>query len=705
MLTDLGRRSFLTSASARRAPIVTTRLLRGFLRRRAEHDLGAATLHELHRRAAEYFVETDQIDEAMEQLETADDVPVRTKLLLDVAPSYFAKGCGRTVESWIARLPPEVVEQNGWLMYWRALCSLGHSPSRAKELLERVFERFREEDDAGGLYQSCATAMQAIIHEGMEFAQLDAWIVRCEELENSGPPCPRAFQPMMATGMLMGSMFGRADPALHRYWVERAMQLATTCSDPGHRSMTGGFLAVYFVFNDYPARAANILEMLRASAKSESSTIASLTLLQADALCAWARGDNDTCLAYVREALSLALRTGVFVWNDYLFGLGAAATLGSDDVDGAREFLQGLGEMAKRGARYSVGCYHFYAGWEMSLRGDPERALHSAELAYETAAALGYLFGMAICALQIALRQWQTGRGQDATESLARARRHAEADGCLLVLFGCDLIEADALWMDERARATTALSRGLALGRERGYFNAFLVENTMMARLAARALELQIESDFVRAIIVKRKLAPDSAPVTMEGWHWRYRIRALGAFELWCDGTAQSATADVTSSRRPGGAARHALAPLASDHRLGGTRRSRRRARRCAVARRRGGRRQTGLRHHPSSVATPTRRRLRPAFARRTPLPRRAPLLGRCLGVRRNRRQGQPALRRFSFAHRARSDGRAAGRSLSRTFAGRCSVASSVRAGPAQKARRQVPSRRHAARRGARAPR
>jgi DNA-binding SARP family transcriptional activator len=532
MLTELGRRSFLTSRLGASGAYRYHPLLRGFLRRRAEHDLGTAALYDLHRRAAEYFRETDQIDEAMEQLETADDVPVRTKLLLGVAPAYFAKGCGRTIEGWIARLPVSVVEKSGWLLYWRAACCLGHSPSIAKELLERAFARFREETDAGGLYRCCATAMQAIIHEGMDFKQLDAWMARFDELDISGPPCPEAIQPVMATGRLMGSMFGRSDPVLHRHWVERAMRLAVSCSDAGHRVMTGGFLAVYFVFNDYPAQAANILEMLRASANSDSSTIASLTLLQADALCTWARGDNDACIALVREALALAARTGIFVWNDHLLGLGAAATLASDDVEGTREFLRGLGEMAQRGARYSLGSYHFYAAWDAAVRGDAERALRSAELAYETSTALGCLFAMALCALQTAVMRWQTGRPREAEESLALARQHAEADRCLLVLFGCDLIESDALWSDDRERAIAALSRGLALAREHGYFNTFLVGNAAMAVLAGRALEHRIEPEFVRALIVKRKLAPATTQAAMEGWHWAYRLRAFGTFEL-----------------------------------------------------------------------------------------------------------------------------------------------------------------------------
>jgi ATP/maltotriose-dependent transcriptional regulator MalT/DNA-binding SARP family transcriptional activator len=531
-LTELGRRSFLTDRLGSSGAYRYHPLLRGFLRRRAERDLGAHTLHELHRRAAEYFVEANQIDEAMEQLETANDVAVRTKLLLRVAPTYFARGRGRTLEAWIARLPADAVEQEGWLIYWRAICAMGHSPAGARALFEELFRRFERGRDAALLYQCCASAMLAILHEGMDFAELDGWINRFERLEAEGPPCPDSVRPVATTGMLVAVMFGRAEPEVHRYWVDRAMEVGSQCDDLGHRVMTGAFLAIYFVFNDNPAQAATILEMLRASVRSESSAIASLALLQGDALCAWARGENDTAIAAVREALNVAARTGVYVWNDYLLGLGAASAMASDDVESSREFVTGLAEAAERGMRYSLASYHFYASWQASQQGDLPRALRSAELAYEFAAALGYLFAKSAASLAIARANWQAGHRERAQAAMLRSRALANQERCLLVLYSCDLVEADALWDDDRGAALGALRRGLALGRERGYFNAFCVGSSAMSRLSERAMDHGIEPDFVRTLIARRKLRPVTVTASASGWHWSYRLRALGPFDL-----------------------------------------------------------------------------------------------------------------------------------------------------------------------------
>jgi DNA-binding SARP family transcriptional activator len=54
----------------------------------------------------------------------------------------------------------------------------------------------------------------------------------------------------------------------------------------------------------------------------------------------------------------------------------------------------------------------------------------------------------------------------------------------------------------------------------------------MMARLAAHALEAGIEVDYVRRLVIERRLVPDTAPVHLELWPWPVQVFTLGRFEL-----------------------------------------------------------------------------------------------------------------------------------------------------------------------------
>jgi LuxR family transcriptional regulator, maltose regulon positive regulatory protein len=533
ILVDLERRSSLTqrlgsSGAHRHHP-----LLREFLMRQAERELGREELGKLHRLAAESLTESGLIDEAMEQLEKARDVVLRAQIILRVAPSYVASGRGRTIEMWIAGLPPECVEPDGWLSYWAAISCVDHSPSRARELLERAYAHFANTRDIAGLYRCCAAAIQAIVHEGTDFSRLDPWVERLDRMRLERSACPQPLLPMVATGMLVACIFRRRDPAQGRYWAEQASKLATESDDVAHRLMTGGFLAFYFTLHEDAAHGSAILEMLRATARAaQMSPLSVLTLLLADAMCSWVRGDNAACISLAREALALAGRAGIFVWNIYLQTLGIAATLASDHAANVQEFLDQVAQAALAGPPLVAVGFHFNTSWDALVRGESIRALHGGELACKSADQVGYPLAQSCANLALANALFLSRRRPDALAALRRARRHAEDIASAYLLQGCDLMEADFLWEDDREHALVLLKRGLSLARARGYHTLFCMTKSLMARTAERALEHEIEPEHVRQTIVKHGLAPQCRSARLESWPWRYRVRSLGSFEI-----------------------------------------------------------------------------------------------------------------------------------------------------------------------------
>jgi DNA-binding SARP family transcriptional activator len=236
----------------------------------------------------------------------------------------------------------------------------------------------------------------------------------------------------------------------------------------------------------------------------------------------------------VREALVIAGRTGVFVWNDYLNHLGATAALVVEDLDAAEEFLGQLAESAQRGAAYAAAGTHFYASWMATVRGDAARALHLLRLNSNVSETLGYGF-VPFTLFARAQIEWQLGRRREAKESLGEARQSAQETESHLVLHACDLLESDFAWEDDREHALVCLRRGFAVARERGYFNMIWFLRSTMARVAVRAFEHGIEMEHVRAYVVKHHLFPDHVPPRVEAWPWQYRLRVLGSFELTQD--------------------------------------------------------------------------------------------------------------------------------------------------------------------------
>ena len=81
-----------------------------------------------------------------------------------------------------------------------------------------------------------------------------------------------------------------------------------------------------------------------------------------------------------------------------------------------------------------------------------------------------------------------------------------------------------------------SLSAAMALGREHGCVNSQVWIPAVMARLCSRALEANIEVDYVRALVVKRELVGESRRLTSRAWPWPIKIFTLGRFEVLLDG-------------------------------------------------------------------------------------------------------------------------------------------------------------------------
>jgi LuxR family transcriptional regulator, maltose regulon positive regulatory protein len=99
------------------------------------------------------------------------------------------------------------------------------------------------------------------------------------------------------------------------------------------------------------------------------------------------------------------------------------------------------------------------------------------------------------------------------------------------------LVEAQmAFDRGDDASGRDLLRKGLAIGREYGYANAFFWVDSTIAGLCAKALEAGIETEYVQGLIRRRSLVPDVPLLHLENWPWQLRIYTLGQFEMVRDG-------------------------------------------------------------------------------------------------------------------------------------------------------------------------
>jgi LuxR family maltose regulon positive regulatory protein len=501
-------------------------LFRTFLVEQCERMLPAGEITALRSLAATHLAAHGRADEA---IELSSDAEEKARLIEREAPGRMMQGRGMTVAGWIEALPPDLVEARPWLLFWKGVCLLGFAPLDSLALTTRAFERFRDPLDPPGLHLAWATAVQAIVHAGRDFASLAAWIARFPDL----PPCPvPSIEARLATGMLMALTFSQPGAPEARTWADRALGLARGGGD-AHRLVTGGMVVVYHSFFGEHERAASVIALLRDLADDEADPLAVVTLRQAEAMHAWISGHDDECLAATELGLRVAERSGILVWNDQLCAFGASAAFSNDDYAGARPFIDRMAAGAgAHDVTFAAGNHRYHAGMEAFARGDMARAEYELRESLRIADVIGYPFARSVSRIALAQLSGRQGRTDDALAHLAEGRAIAERAGAALLRFGAALVGADlALAAGRRAEAAAELRVGLRIARERGYFN-YWISRGATARLAVFALEEGIETDHVKELVRRRKLVPETPPLHVETWPWRVRIHAFGVLDV-----------------------------------------------------------------------------------------------------------------------------------------------------------------------------
>jgi LuxR family maltose regulon positive regulatory protein len=172
--------------------------------------------------------------------------------------------------------------------------------------------------------------------------------------------------------------------------------------------------------------------------------------------------------------------------------------------------------------------------WDALIRKDITRAASYQPEMLRLSRAGGRPLDEAVAHLMSA--QVLLARGEKAREHVDAALQIAHRIHSAYVEFMTRLTEAQLCLDDgQDVEGLRALTTAVALGRERGYVTSHVWIPAVMA-LCARALEAGIEMEYVRGLVQKRGLVPESPPVEIETWPWPIKIFTLGRFEVFRDG-------------------------------------------------------------------------------------------------------------------------------------------------------------------------
>jgi len=512
ILMDLNRRNSFTER--RVGPEISYQyhaLFREFLLKRAEQEYPEAARSQLQLAAAKLLGESGQIEDAAVLLRRAEAWGELAGLIPKSAPEMIRQGRLQTLRGWIESLPKDITARQPWLLYWLGICNLPFSPTQSGNTFERAFDSFKARKDAAGLFLSLSGMFEAVALDFNNFIEYDRLIPVLYGLLKEFTDYPsREIEAHMVGSMLYAINARQPQHPDLEYWISRGSALAKSISDVEERARILLTLGLIPMFAGELEKTALIFDSFREAAITRHVTPSTLVILRnVEANYSWLAAEFDRNRKAVDEAIALADATGVHMLDMFILGNGAAGALSTGEMKRADELLKRMRScLDGKAMSWGENFYHNLIAWKCLLQGDLARASLHADLSFKFGVELGFVPTEAYHYLIKALVMHELKKKDEESVYISEVRRITRTVKMRQSEFRGLLAEAQfAFDRGDEVSGMELLRQAMALGRERGYYNAIFWVPSVIAKLCVKSLEAGIEVEYVRDLIRKRRRA------------------------------------------------------------------------------------------------------------------------------------------------------------------------------------------------------
>src|SRR5262245_4154336 len=512
-------------------------LFREFLLARGRMATTPEGIGRARRAAVEGLIARGKLEDAVALLIQASAWDDLGGIIVRHAPALVRAGRERTLGAWIDAFPPARIADDPWLAYWRAVSSLPGGLPTVRAGLVEALHGFEATRDARGQALALAQILDGYFLEWSRYRDIDPWIERTERHICSRLEVPREIEPALLISAFRAMFYRRPDHPRVPWLLERLHGLRE--QEPGPLTIGAGLaLAFHYAWIGQPARA---MTMVRAAQDQISAANAPVIVRQTadymEALAALKLGDGPGCLGAAGRGLARAADTGVHALDFRLHSMRVYGAMTAREGALAARHLEWMREGLPSVPLIDRGYYHVLAGWHAAVHGDLPGAGRHAASARALAEDAGLPSLSALTAFLSAQLACERGDLDGATAHLRRMREIGTAMRSESLRFMADLCEVDLrLARGDEPAADALLRETLARGRVGGlgYYAGW--RPTVMARLCARALSLEIEIPYVQALVRAQALVPEDPPFEVRHWPWPVEIRVLGPLAVCVDG-------------------------------------------------------------------------------------------------------------------------------------------------------------------------
>ncbi len=508
-------------------------LFRDFLQAQAGEKLSEVELKVAKWTAAEILQQDNQVEAAVQLLMEVADWEKLGKLIEESAVDLLKQGRHKTLMDWISRIPDTYIKSDPWLLYWYGMAIYPFNPDDSLLHLQQAFELFRNNQDTRGTYLTWAAAVEATrTGSQADVKRLDYWISVLDELMEQYPDFPDTdIEARVALGMHSAIVWRMPAHPKREEWRERLIKIWKSIADPSLFSEIGVYTAAHDMIVGNNADAIQVFETLKRSIlEDDMSPVARIVMYLTDSFISWRTGNSSRSVESAYKGIDLAMKTGVHLWDEIIISQGMSGALIGGDLLTARDLHDRL-QRSPMGFRSAH--YYYVESWYHVANHDFVAARQSAGLALKSARESGTPYFEALAYIAVASALIRNGQVNEGKEGLDAALHIGRTCRLPSIIFRC-LLDLARLAFREHDRQTgiACLSECLALGREKSYITFAFWLPEMISEICMRALEENIETDYVRYIIGKLNILPAEPPYHLDKWPWQVRIRCLGHYAL-----------------------------------------------------------------------------------------------------------------------------------------------------------------------------
>jgi LuxR family maltose regulon positive regulatory protein len=372
------------------------------------------------------------------------------------------------------------------------------------------------------------------MHDLNTIRALDPWLDRLDALIEGSQAFPSPeIEDRIASCVLIALAMRRPDHPEFVAWRHRALVLfGKQDAAPSLRMLSGFYLFTASLWLGDFTLAGRLIEEFPDTSNEMAAPLARVISGFARSWYYWHTGMNKKCLLTMATTLNLAQATGVHLWDFLVIIQGVVAHLSEGRVQQADDLLQRLEAALGQVRGFDRFYYYHQLAWKNLLKGDLSSALGAQKKALAIAADVGVIYGQGQAHFGMSQVLHACGDERGAMEHLEEARRYGRRLGSRILEFMC--LVAETRYRFERGEASEGirlLRESFQVGRNNGYVNYSWWNSDSISWLCAIALEHDIEPDYAKGLIRKRKLKP-RRDMQVESWPWYFRVYTLGRFDM-----------------------------------------------------------------------------------------------------------------------------------------------------------------------------